>query len=149
MVIVCIRAIVGLSSASATVYLAQEIGIDLLLATVVLSGLVTGRPLAAWVAADVYPFTPEMRSSETFSEVMRTVTLVWGCYFLARASVRLTALLSLSTDSYVLVIALTEVPFLVALLAWSVHYTTATFRRSEQWSVLFVGVPAVPVSTER
>ncbi len=149
MVIVCIRAIVGLSSGSATVYLAQEIGIDLLLATVVLSGLVTGRTLAAWVAADVYPFTAEMRASETFSEVMRTVTLVWGCYFLARAAVRLTALLSLSTDSYVLVIALTDVPFLVALLAWSVHYTTGAFRRSGQWSELFAVVPVTSVSGER
>ena len=86
MAIVCIRAIVGLSSGSATVYLAQEIGIDILLATVVLSGLLSGRPIAAWVASDVYPFTPEMRDSATFSEVMRTVTLVWGFYFLARAS---------------------------------------------------------------
>ncbi len=72
---------------------------------------------------------------------MRTVTLVWGFYFLARASVRLVALLSLSTDNYVLVIALTDVPFLIGLLAWSVHYTTATFRRSEQWSALFAPVP--------
>jgi len=148
MVIVCIRAVVGLSSGSATVYLAQEIGIDILLATVVLSGLATGRPIAAWVASDVYPFTPEMRASATFAKVMRTVTLVWGFYFLARATVRLAALLSLSTDNYVLVIALTEVPFLIGLLAWSVHYTTATFRRSEQWSALFAGVPAPPAAIE-
>jgi hypothetical protein len=147
MAIVCIRAIVGLSSGSATVYLAQEIGIDILLATVVLSGLLSGRPIAAWVASDVYPFTPEMRDSATFSEVMRTVTLVWGFYFLSRAAVRLGALLSLSTDSYVLVIALTDVPFLVALLAWSIHYTTGAFRRSEQWGVLFAGVPGPPGST--
>ena len=60
---------------------------------------------------------------------------------------RLGALLSLSTDSYVLVIALTDVPFLVALLAWSVHYTTGAFRRSEQWSALFAGVPGPPGST--
>ena len=146
MVIVCIRAVVGLSSGSASVYLAQEIGIDVLLATVVLSGLATGRPLAAWVASDVFPFTEEMRASATFAQVMRTVTLVWGFYFLARASVRFVALLSLSTDNYVLVIALTEVPFLVGLLAWSVHYTTATFRRSDQWSAMFAGAPAPPAS---
>jgi hypothetical protein len=146
MVIVCIRAIVGLSSGSATVYLAQEIGIDLLLAAAVLSGLASGRPLAAWVASDVYPFTPEMRASATFAHVMRTITLVWGFYFLTRAAVRLAALLSLSTDSYVLVIALSDVPFLVILLAWSVRYTMGAFRRSEQWGALFV--PAPPVSTQ-
>jgi len=39
-----------------------------------------------------------MRDSDTFSHVMRTVTLVWGAYFLARAAIRLAALLTLSTD---------------------------------------------------
>jgi hypothetical protein len=135
--IVLLRAVVGLSSGSATVYLAQEIGIDLLLGTVVLATLALSRPIASWVASDVYPFTPEMRASDTFLEVMRTITLAWGIYYLARAGVRLLALLTLSTDSYVLVIALSDVPFLVAMLAWSVYYTAAAFRRSPQWGALF------------
>ena len=135
--VVCLRAVVGLSSGSATVYLAQEIGIDLLLAATVLGTLAAGRPLVAWVASDVYPFTAEMRRSKTFAAVMRRVTLVWGCYFLLRAAVRATALATLGTDSYVLVVALSDAPFLIALLAWSVHYTIATFRRDPQWQALF------------
>jgi hypothetical protein len=111
--VVCLRAIVGLSSGSATVYLAQEIAIDLVLATTVLGTLAAGRPLTAWVAADVYPFTEEMRRSHSFAAVMRRITLVWGCYFL--------------------VVALSDVPFLIALLAWSVHHTVATFRRDPRW----------------
>jgi hypothetical protein len=139
--IVLIRAIVGLSSGSASVYLAQEIGIDVLLGTVVLTTLAIGRPIASWVASDVYPFTPEMRASDTFVEVMRTVTLAWGVYYVARAVVRLIALLTLSTDSYVLVIALSDVPFLIAMLAWSVHYTAGAFQRSPQWGSLFMESP--------
>jgi hypothetical protein len=123
------------------VYLAQEIGIDILLGATVLTSLAISRPIASWVASDVYPFTPEMRASETFVEVMRTVTLVWGLYFLARAVVRLIALLTLSTDHYVLVIALSDAPFLIALLAWSIHYTSGAFRRSPQWGALFLEVP--------
>ena len=134
--IVCLRAVVGFSSGSASVYLAQEIGIDLLLACGVLGSLAAGRPLTAWIAADVYPFTPEMRESSVFQHVMRKVTIVWAGYFLARAAVRLAALLTLSTDSYVLVIALTDAPFLIAMLAWSVYYTAGAFRRSEQWGAL-------------
>jgi hypothetical protein len=134
--LVCIRAIVGLSAGSASVYLAQEIGIDLALASAVLGSLAVGRPFTAWVAGDVYPFTPEMRESETFRDVMATVTAVWGAYFLARAAVRLAALLTLSTDRYVLVVALSDAPFLIALLAWSVYYTLGAFRRSEQWGPL-------------
>ena len=143
--IVCLRAVVGLSSGSASVYLAQEIGIDVLLACAVLGTLAAGRPLTAWIAADVYPFTAEMRASETFARVMRKVTVVWGAYFLVRGAVRLAALLTLSTDRYVLVVALTDAPFLIALLAWSVYYTVGSFRRSEQWGALLAGAtPAVP-----
>jgi hypothetical protein len=137
LVLVLLRAIVGLSSGSASVYLAQEIAIDVLIAGVVLGTLAAARPISTWIAADVYPFTEEMRGSSTFREVMRTVTIVWGCYFLARAAVRLAALLTLSTDRYLLVVALSDAPFLVLLLAWSVRYTLGSFRRSEQWGALF------------
>ena len=136
--LVSLRAIVGISSGSASVYLTQEIGIDALLTITVLGSLAAGKPISAWIAADVYPFTDQMRASETFRHVMRTVTLVWGLYFLTRGIVRLSALLTLSTNSYVLVVALSEAPFLLALLAWSVHYTSRVFRRSEQWGALFV-----------
>jgi hypothetical protein len=38
----------------------------------------------------------------------------------------------LSTNHFALVIALTDAPFLIGLLAWSVYYTGAVFRRSAQ-----------------
>jgi hypothetical protein len=139
LVLVGIRAIVGLTSGSASVYLAQEIGLDLLIGCAVLGTLAAARPISTWIAADVFPFTDEMRQSQTFRDVMRTITVVWGIYFLTRAAVRLTALLTLSTNRYVLVVALSDVPFLLALLAWSVYFTTSAFRRSEQWSGLFGG----------
>ncbi len=145
--LVCLRAIVGLSSGSASVYLAQEIGIDLLLACGFLASLAAGRPISGWIAADVFPFTSEMRDSDTFKQVMRTVTTVWGAYFLARAAVRLAALLTLSTDRYALVVALSDAPFLIALLAWSVHHTVGSFRRSEQWGALLADSPVVSAQT--
>jgi len=150
LLLVCLRAVVGLSSGSASVYLAQEIGIDVLLSSAVLGSLAAGKPISAWIASDVYPFTDEMKESETFRHVMRTVTLVWGCYFVLRGAVRLIALLTLSTDSYVLVVALSDAPFLLALLVWSVHYTTSHFKNSEQWGGLFAEMQAAgqPVPVE-
>jgi intracellular septation protein A len=144
LVLVAIRAIVGLSSGSATAYLAQEIVIDTLLGGAVLASLATERPFASWFASEVYPFPDEARQSETFRTAMRTITLAWGVYFLARAGVRLTALLSLSTDRYVLVAALSDAPFLIALLAWSVYYTTRAFRRSPEWAPLIAAAEASP-----
>jgi intracellular septation protein A len=142
LVLVAIRATVGLSSGSASAYLAQEIGIDTVLSCVVFASLAGQRPFASWFAEEVYPLPPEVRASDSFMRAMRTITVVWGIYFLARALVRLTALLTLSTDGYVLVAALSDAPFLVAILAWSVYYTSRSLRRSPQWGPLMAAAEA-------
>jgi intracellular septation protein A len=144
LILVAIRATVGLSSGSPTAYLAQEIVIDTLLGCGVLASLATARPFASWFASEVYAFADEVRESATFRAAMRTITLAWGVYFLARAGVRLTALLTLSTDQYVLVAALSDAPFLVALLAWSVYYTARAFRRSPEWAPVIAAAEASP-----
>jgi hypothetical protein len=142
LLLVAIRAIVGLSSGSGSVYLAQEIGIDTLLACAVLGSLATARPFASWFAADVFPLPAEMLESETFAGAVRTITIVWGVYFLARALVRLTALLTLSTNRYALVVALTDAPFLIAILAWSVYHTASAFRDSSEWAPVLAAADA-------
>ena len=144
LVLVAIRAVVGLSSDSATVYLAQEVAIDTLLGCGVLASLAGDRPFAAWFAQEIYPLPREAQLSETFRGAMRTITIVWGVYFLARALVRLAALLTLSTDRYVLVAALSDAPFLIGILAWSVYYTTRVFRRSPQWGPAIAAAQAAP-----
>jgi hypothetical protein len=133
---VAIRAIVGLLSDSATAYLGFEIAIDTALGSLVLATLASARPFTSWFADEVFPMPVQVRESDTFLATMRTLTLVWGIYFLARALVRLSALLTLGTDRYVLVSALTDAPFLIALLAWSVRYTTSAFRRHPVWGPL-------------
>src|SRR6478672_10116710 len=55
LVLVAARAIVGVSSGSATVYLAQEIGIDALLASAVFYSVLSGRPLGAALAGEFFP----------------------------------------------------------------------------------------------
>jgi hypothetical protein len=114
----------------------------------VLASLRTRRPFASWFAEDVYPFPEEMRESQTFIGAMRRVTLVWGGYFLTRGLVRVAALLTLSTDRYALVIALTDAPFLIALLAWSVYYTSTVFRASDERGATMAAAeqPAAPPS---
>jgi intracellular septation protein A len=142
LILVAIRASVGLSSGSATVYLAQEIGIDTLLGSTVLASLARGRPFASWFAGEIFPLPQEMSDSDTFRHAMRTITAVWGVYFLARALVRLTALLTLSTDRYALVIALSDAPFLIAILAWSVYHTARAFRNSARWAPVIAAAEA-------
>jgi intracellular septation protein A len=144
LVLVAIRATVGLSSGSASVYLAQEIGIDTLLALTVLFSLRTERPFASWFAGEIYPLPQPVRESVTFAGAMRTITYAWGIYFLTRALVRLLALLTLSTNAYVLVAALSDAPFLIALLAWSVYHTAGVLRRSAEWGPAIAAAEAAP-----
>ena len=142
LVIVAIRASVGLSAGSATVYLAQEVGIDIVLGCVVAASLAGGRPFATWFTDEIYPLPEPIRRSPSFVMAMRRITAVWALYFFARAAVRLTALLTVSTDHYVLVSALSDAPFLIALLAWSVHLTAGVLRASETWGPLMAAAEA-------
>jgi hypothetical protein len=142
LVLVMIRATVGIASGSGRAYLATEIGIDALLATTVLGSLATRRPFASWFARDVYPFPPEVLGSPAFDHAMRVITWVWGGYYVVRGLVRLAALLTLGTDSYALVVALSDAPFLIALLAWSAHYALRTFRDSEELGPLLAAAEA-------
>jgi intracellular septation protein A len=131
--LVLVRATVGLISGDAKVYLGQEVALDALIGLTVLGSVVIGRPLGQAFAREVYPFPEQLRGSATFVQTFRTVTLVWAFYFLVRSAVRLTALLTLSVDGYLLVDALSGAPFLVGLLAWSIFYTARAFRRSAEW----------------
>jgi hypothetical protein len=126
--LVLIRAVVGLTSGSARVYLGQQAGIDLALGLIVLGFLAAGRPLASFFAKEVYPFPDEVRSSPEFQRAFRIMSAVWGLYFLVRAVVLLTAVLTLSVNGYLLVDALSGAPFLLALLAWSVTYAIRTLE---------------------
>jgi hypothetical protein len=126
--LVLIRAVVGLTSGSARVYLGQEAGIDAAIGLTVLGFLAAGRPLAAFFAREIYPFPDEVRSAPAFQRAFRIMTVVWAVYFLVRAAVRLTAVLTLSVNGYLLVDALSGAPFLLALLAWSVTYSIRTLE---------------------
>jgi hypothetical protein len=136
LVLVAIRAVVGIVSGSGRAYLATEIGIDALLATIVLASLASQRPFASWFTLEVYPLPAEVAQTGAYRHAIRVVTYVWGGYFLMRGLVRLGALVALSTNSYALVVALSDAPFLVGLLAWSVYYVLHVFRRSEELAPL-------------
>jgi uncharacterized membrane protein len=133
LLLVAIRATVGLSSQDSTLYLAQEVVIDTVLGSVVLISMRTTRPFASWFATEIFPFPEEIQRSAEYVRVMRRITLVWGCYFLARGAIRLLALLTLSTNWYLVVAAGVDAPFLIALLAWSAYYLEGVLGRNHEW----------------
>jgi hypothetical protein len=138
--LVLIRAVVGVTSGSARVYLGQEAAIDALIGLTVFGFLAAGRPLAALFAKEVFPFPDELRDAPEFRRAFRIMTIVWGAYFLIRSAVRLAAVLTLSVDGYLLVDALSGAPFLLALLAWSVAYAIRTLESRPELAAALAAV---------
>src|SRR4051812_23883276 len=130
--LVLLRAVAGLISGSAKVYLGQEVLIDAVIGLILLESVRRGRPLAQLFGEEVYAFPDPVKESETYAHTFRVVTLAWASYFLVRSGVRLAAVLTLSVDHYLLVAAISDAPFLLAMLAWSIFYTSRAFRRSEE-----------------
>ena len=91
-------------------------------------------------AREVYPFSEEVRSSTTYARTFRTITLVWGAYFLLRSGRRLAALLTLSVDGYLLRCPQRRSRSRhVARLVG--RYTARMFRRSDEWGGEIVPPP--------
>jgi intracellular septation protein A len=127
-----LQAAVGLLSRSEIVYLAQPVLISGLYGVAFVVSAAIGRPLAGAMAGEMFPFPDDVRSSATFRRVFGVESLVWGAYLLGRSVLRL-AMLSGSVEAFLVINAVTGVPFTAALMGWSVWYGVRGFRRSEEW----------------
>ena len=119
---VAVQSVVGLLTASATVYLATPVVAGAVWGLAFLGSAAAGRPLAGALACAWYPFPPEFRRTKQFKRVYGFESVVWGVYFLGRSGVRLLALLLGGVGSLVLVTSLTGTPAMLGLIAWSIWY---------------------------
>ena len=134
---VFLQAGVGLLSGSARVYLAQPVLLSGGLGVAFLASAFTSRPLIGIFAAETYPFPDEVRESETFRQIFARISIVWGCYQLARSAMRLLVLTQTSVDSYVVVNFATGFPMIAAMFSWTTWYAVRSFRRSREWGWAF------------
>ena len=119
---VAVQSVVGLLTASATVYLATPVVANAVWGLAFLGSAVAGRPLAGALACAWYPFPPAFRRTNQFKRVYGFESVVWGGYLLGRSGVRLLALLHGGVGSLVLVTSLTGTPAMLGLIAWSIWY---------------------------
>ena len=123
-----IQAAVGLASHSATVYLAQPVVLSACWGVAYFGSVAVGRPLVGVFANVWYPFAPEFRASEPYRREFGLQSVVWGVYCLARAGLRLIALLGAGVGGFVVVSLLTGVPMLLALLFWGIWHARRWFQ---------------------
>jgi intracellular septation protein A len=134
--LVFVRAGVGVVTGSTSTYLGQEIAIDCLLSALFLGSMALGRPVTEFFAREIFPVPDSVRESADYRAMFGLIAAVWGTYFLLRAGVRLAAFLTLSKDAYLAVVAISDVPFLLGVLAWSVWFAGRRMRRSEHWATI-------------
>ena len=133
LLIVAVQALIGLVANDARAYFAPSVLATLAWALVFIGSVFVRRPLAGVFAGEMYPFPAEVRDSVTFRRVFSHVSLVWGTLLLFRSGLRLATLSKSSVDGFVLVSAVTGIPFTAAMMTASVWYATRAFRRSDEW----------------
>ena len=124
---VVIQAVVGLSAHSATVYLAQPVVLSALWGLAYLGSVAIGRPLIGVFANAWYPFPPWFRAGPLYRREFAMQSLVWCAYCVARAALRLWALLESGVGGFVVVSAVTGTPLLAALIVWGIWHAKRTF----------------------
>ena len=129
---VVIQAVVGLASHSTTVYLAQPVVLSALWGVVFFVSIAIGRPLIGVFASVWYPFPAWFRASEPYRREFGMQSFVWGLVCLARAGLRMWALLDSGVGGFVVVSIVTGTPLLAALVAWSIWHARRTFLRLDE-----------------
>lgn len=130
---VVVQGVVGLIADSAVVYLAQPVVVSAVWGLACLVSAAVGRPLMGVFADAWYAFPAEIRASRTYRRIFGVESIVWGVYFLARSGIRMLVLWTGSIGLFVVVQAATGVPFMVALILWSISYSLRGFERSTEW----------------
>lgn len=122
--IMTLKTAVMLATGDAFIYFVQPVVLDLLVAAAFLGSLGSARPIVARLAPDFYPVDAELAARPRIRRLFRGLTLFWGLVILAKGSVTLWLLISLSTVEFVLIkgsaILTLTVLAIATTMAWSV-----------------------------
>jgi hypothetical protein len=131
LVFLAVQAAIGIASHSATVYLAQPIVLSAGWGLAYLVSAAIGRPLIGLFAQAWYPFPPDFSATAAYRHEFGMQSVVWGLFCLARAGLRLAALLGAGVGGFLLVSFATGTPVFFALVAWGLWHARRTFSRND------------------
>jgi hypothetical protein len=130
---VVLQGVVGLIADSAVVYLAQPVIVSAVWGVAYLVSVAIGRPLMGVFADAWYPFPDFVKKSRTYRSVFGFESVVWAVYLLARSGIRMLVLWTGSIGGFVAIQFVTGIPFIIALVIWSLWYAVRGFERSTEW----------------
>ena len=85
------------------VYFVQPVFADAAVATLFLGSLLMARPMVARLAPDFYPMDRALAERPGMRRLFRQLTLLWGVIIIAKGSVTLALLVTLSLADFVLI----------------------------------------------
>jgi intracellular septation protein A len=124
---IVVQAVVGLASHSTTVYLAQPVLLNALWGVACFVSIAIRRPLIGVLAGAWYPFPAWFRASDAFRREFSVQSAVFGVFYVARAALRLWALLASGVGGFVVVSVVTGAPSVLVLIGWGVWHARRTF----------------------
>jgi len=121
--IMTVKTGIAFATGNTFIYFVQPVIVDVTVATLFLGSLWSTRPLVARLAPDFFPLDTETAARPGIRLLFRRLTLMWGLVILAKGSITLWLLLSLSTVDFVLikgtVIITVTLTAAAATVAWS------------------------------
>jgi uncharacterized membrane protein len=101
--IMTVKTSIAFATGNTFIYFVQPVFVDVAVATVFLGSLLTARPAVARLAPDFYPMDAAIAARPRIRRLFRHLTLMWGLVILAKGSITLWLLVSLSTVDFVLI----------------------------------------------
>jgi hypothetical protein len=126
---VTVRTIVALCSGSAVVYFLQPIGTTIAVAVLFLLSVAVGRPVVGWLAADFFPFTPEVARLPAVIRLFRGLTVLWSVVQLLKAATTLAMLETMSVSNFVAFRTLATLVLTVGGIALTISWSLRIARR--------------------
>jgi hypothetical protein len=126
---VTVRTGVALCSGSALVYFLQPVGTTLAVALMFLVSVVVGRPVVARLAADFFPFSPEVAGLPAVVRLFRDLTVLWSGVQLVKAVATLAMLQTMPVTGFTALRALVTLVLTLAGIALTITWSLRTVRR--------------------
>ena len=101
--ILTVKTIFTLLTGNTFVYFIQPVFADATVATLFLGSLLMARPMVARLAPDFYPMDTTLAERPGMRRLFRRLTLMWGVVIIAKGTVTLTLLVTLSLVDFVLI----------------------------------------------
>jgi hypothetical protein len=98
---VTVRTALALWSGSTVVYFLQPIGATTAVALLFLASVAFGRPLVGRLAADFFPFAPEIADLPAVVRLFRGLTVLWSVVQLVKAAATLAMLGTMPVTTYI------------------------------------------------